>query len=211
MPLGYRGGAQARFRVVSASHTMSRRKFKSHRSDLRSQPRLLELPPSGVSRDVVFGARHDTIWLIDCSCCPGGSNPICIPVWRAAGWFGVDPPTCAGLCRVEAPSRRSRGLRSHKGGVVERGSCRARLRPRHRSAACPVLVASRSNAPAPAGCRFGTSTIGLASGLTQGARSVRARCTPWRWAVRGDRRAKMSPGPTESGPGAGPGRIGRGT
>ncbi len=54
MPLGYRGG-QARFRVVSASHTMSRRKFKSHRSDLRSQPRLLELPPSGVSRDVVLG------------------------------------------------------------------------------------------------------------------------------------------------------------
>ncbi len=41
MPLGCRGGAQARFRVVSASHTKSRRKFKSHRSDLRSQPRLL--------------------------------------------------------------------------------------------------------------------------------------------------------------------------
>jgi len=86
------GGSSARFRVVSASHTMSRRKFKSHRSDLRSQPRLLELPPSGVSRDVVFGASHDTIWLVDCSCCSGGSNPICIPVWRAAGWFGVDPP-----------------------------------------------------------------------------------------------------------------------
>jgi hypothetical protein len=45
------GGSSARFRVVSASHTMSRRKFKSHRSDLRSQPRLLEPPPSSRTSD----------------------------------------------------------------------------------------------------------------------------------------------------------------
>ena len=46
--------ADAGFRVVSASHTTSRRKFRSHRSDLRAPPRLIERPPSGVSR-MVFG------------------------------------------------------------------------------------------------------------------------------------------------------------
>ena len=48
------GSTEAGFRVVSASHTTSRRKFRSHRSDLRAPPRLIELPPSGVSR-MVFG------------------------------------------------------------------------------------------------------------------------------------------------------------
>ena len=48
------GSTEAGFRVVSASHTTSGRKFRSHRSDLRAPPRLIELPPSGVSR-MVFG------------------------------------------------------------------------------------------------------------------------------------------------------------
>ena len=81
------GGSSARFRVVSASHTMSRRKFKSHRSDLRSQPRLLELPPSGVSRDVVFGARHDTIWLI-VHAAQGVRTPFASPSGEQRGGLG---------------------------------------------------------------------------------------------------------------------------
>ncbi len=27
----------------------------------------------------------------DNSCCPGESDPICVPKRRAAGWFGLDP------------------------------------------------------------------------------------------------------------------------
>ena len=84
--------APATARLIPNSLRLYRVRRVGTTTRANSTPHCHELPPSGVSRDVVFGASHDTIWLVDCSCCSGGSNPICIPVWRAAGWFGVDPP-----------------------------------------------------------------------------------------------------------------------
>jgi hypothetical protein len=39
-------------------------------------------------------------------CCPGESNPICIPERRAAGWLGLTLPTCADSRRWVGLGRR---------------------------------------------------------------------------------------------------------
>ncbi len=62
------GSAEAGFRVVSASHTTSGRKFRSHRSDLRAPPRLIE---DQVERTVLG------ILVVGTSFCVGGAHSTC--------------------------------------------------------------------------------------------------------------------------------------
>ena len=149
-----------------------------------------------MSRDG-FGAKHETssryLFMLQ-HCCSGDSDPICIPVWRAAGWFGVDPPhlrwdpTRRGCPRVARGACRTTG---ESGG---RGARRTRRRPRFRSAAhrskwhpggtCLHLLGAAAARPQLALRR-----------PTPGCGERWACCTPWRWAVWGDRQGQGWSGP----------------
>ena len=129
-----------------------------------------------------------------CSCCSGDSDPICIPVWRAAGWFGVDPPHLRWDPPRRGCPRVARGACRTTGESGGRGARRTRRRPRFRSAAhrskwhpggtCLHLLGAAAARPQLALRR-----------LTPGCGERWACCTPWRWAVWGDRQGQGWSGP----------------
>ena len=144
-----------------------------------------------------------------CSCCSGDSDPICIPVWRAAGWFGVDPPHLRWDPPRRGCPRVARGACRTTGESGGRGARRTRRRPRFRSAAhrskwhpggtCLHLLGAAAARPQLALRR-----------LTRGAGSVGPAVPRGAGPCGVTGKAKAGPGPSESGPGTGPGRIGEG-
>ena len=59
------GSTEAGFRVVSASHTTSRKKFQGHRSDLRAPPRLID--PLHVIHEPLHHDSPESITSIACA------------------------------------------------------------------------------------------------------------------------------------------------
>ena len=123
--------------------------------------------------------------LIDiCSCCSGGSNPICIPDWRAEGCYRVDPPHLRW-------NQQSRGAPVLLEGLdVTRGVGRA-CKTRHPPSRCGTPVERTCTC----WVLLQRAHYWLYGELVPDRWKHWARCTPWRWAVWGDRRGKDESGP----------------